>query len=152
MLLDEVLPKLRMLLYTSASIRLLDGVDDPLVGLVRHDQRQVVDVDLLPAAGAVQAGDHRADGLGEHLAALHLDEAGVAEGHRQRAAVLAPSRQLGPVDAGLRLVEMRSSPYSIVAEVASPNRIAVSKSSGSSSGESTSAVTSSTRPSGVLCR
>ncbi len=106
MLEDEVFPWCRMLLKTLDTDTVLDGVDDALVGLVRDDQIEITDLQMFALADAVQAGDHASHGFGEHLAALHLNEAAVPEGDGQAAAIFTFGGQFGSDQAGRGAIEM----------------------------------------------
>lgn len=68
---------------------MLDGIDNALVRLVGYDQVELIDGDLFTLANAIQAGHHTADRFGEDFSTFHLDEATVAEGNRQTAAIFA---------------------------------------------------------------
>ena len=85
---------------------ILDGINDALVCLLRHDQVQIVDVHSLSLADTSQAADHGTHRLGKDSAAFHLDESIVTEGDRKGAAVLALGREVGAMKSCTGLVEM----------------------------------------------
>ncbi len=68
---------------------MLDGVDNALVRLVGYDQVEVLIDRMFALADPIQAGHHSAHRFGEDFATFHLNEATVAEGDRQAAAIFA---------------------------------------------------------------
>ena len=79
---------------------ILNGIDDPLICLVRDDQVQVVDMNSPPLANTCQATDHRSDCFGEDFASLHLDETIMTEWYREGTAIFSLGREFWAMELG----------------------------------------------------
>ena len=88
------------------SYAILDCIEDPLIGLMRNDQIQLINLHAARLAYSIEARQHTPHGFRKDLAPLHLNEPVVQQRHRKRAADVTLRRQLRSMQTGLRSLKL----------------------------------------------